>query len=281
MEFFQKILKKFKNLLLCGRKRPRSDFSKMEDENLFFSIKKRRLSEPKFYSKKINLKENSLNIEGKKTLSQFEIKEKMRIKNSQANVVFANDYLKVKIKKLKKNIEKENFVQTETPNKKSFEEIAENKKEVLKSSTEVQFMGKFNFISIPIVDLESNDIIRENSNDKIQIMEENEKQNALEQDELAECESLNSSSDRNDPSIIEITNSIKENDSEHVINIENKFIITRTYMENNEEDEENSNSINPSNTLEDYNQLIENISTKTDQNNFPKIEYSQFHHLNG
>jgi len=279
MEFFQKILKKFKNFLFCGRKRPRSDFSKMEDENIFFSIKKRRLSEPKFYSKKINKNENSLNFVGKKTLSQFEIKEKMRINNSQANVIFANDYLKKKIKKIKKNIEKENLVQTDILDKKSFEEIPQYKGDVSKSSPEAKNLGNFNFKSIHIVELESDEVIRKNSNHIIEILGENENNNPLEKDEFKESENLNSSSDRNDPSIIEITNSMREEDSENELKIENKFLFSRKYTENKEE--ENSNSKNSLNTLEDYNQLIENLSTKTDKNNFPKIEYSHFQLLNG
>jgi hypothetical protein len=292
MEFFENFLKiwrKFKNILLCGKKRERSEDMMREDENMFFSIKKRRLSESVFPSKRIFLKENSLNIGDKRASSLYELKEKIKNKSSQADVIFANEYLTQKLLKIRNNtMEEENIIQTDSEvlEEQNFaEEISPTKDDNKIIINEDTNFAKFTFKKIKQMDLISEGGRSFASKVSKPSIKENqiaprgaiiEREVKLQRD-INNINDLCYNNDNNQPSYVDIIKNINEVESENIKNPKEKFSFLRIL-----EDKEESKVSAPNDLdyLEEYNELIKYATQKSDVNNFPIFGYSQFKILN-
>lgn len=293
MEFFENIFKalvQVKNVLFCGKKRERSIEEIIEDENNLFSVKKRRLSELRLPEKKIYTKENVFDLRNKRKFSLFEFKENNKLRSTQAEVVFSNYLLTQSLLKLRNKIHGENLIQAESDEifeQQNFvEEISPSKDEDMINTRKENNFTKFTFKKIQRIDLISNDAASKSSNlsKKSNIENHISPYGAIIESRanlLREFDNINdvyeNENENIQPYFKNRIGSENKNESDHKTNQYTNNFFSRIL---DDQDESKVSYPNNSKYLQEYNDLIECATEKSDSNNFPIISYDQFKILN-
>jgi len=286
MEFFENIFKamiKVKNVVFCGKKRERSLEKIIEDENNFFSVKKRILSELRLPSKKIYIKENVFDIRNK---TKFSLIEKIKLRSSQAEVVFSNSSLTEYLIKMRNKRDKENLIQAESDEifeKQNFlEEISPDKDQNRLDTKKNNNFTKFTFKKIQRIDLISNDAASKSSSKMSYKENKTSPCGAIIESRTNLLKDFDNINDNNEneniqPYLKDRIGSENKNESDYK---ENQY--TNNYFSRILFDQEESkiSLLDNTNNLQEYNDMIECAKEKSDLSNYPIISLEQFKILN-